>query len=372
MTAPPSHAPSLRLVFWELTAQCNLHCRHCRGEAQKQPDSGELNTQELLQTAGDIRAAGDPILILTGGEPLMHPDFFTVAETCTKLFSRVALATNGTLIDDATAKRIVASGIKRVSVSIDGAAAAAHDRFRGQTGSFAAALRGYDALHRAGMSLQINVTVARHNDSQLEDLLQLALTRGADAFHLFMLVPVGCGAEIDTHERLAPERVEQALRWLHQRSTELDGKLHIKATCAPQYYRIMHQMSRNTGTAAPTGAHGMHAVTRGCLAGSSVCFVSRHGYVQPCGYLPLQVGNVRSQAFADIWRGAPVFQELRDPGLLKGTCGICRFKRLCQGCRARAYAETGDYLWADPDCSYPLSPRNAEHALPIVEAEGST
>lgn len=345
-------APELRLVFWELTACCNLRCRHCRGGAQAAADADELSTDELLKAARDMRAAGDPILILTGGEPLVRPDFFTVATACAGLFSRVALATNGTLVNAETARRIVASGMQRVSISLDGADAATHDRFRGQAGSFAAALDGYDALRRAGMSLQVNATVTRHNENQLEDLLQLALHRGAAAFHLFMLVPVGCGAEIAAADRLGPARFEEILHWLFERSLELRGTLQIKATCAPQYYRIMHEVSQARGVPTPGGGHGMHAVTRGCLAGSSVCFVSRRGDVQPCGYLPLRVGNVRHQAFADIWREAEVFKALRDPERLKGKCGICGYRRLCQGCRARAYAVTGDFLEAEPDCAY--------------------
>lgn len=350
MTAT-DHPPELRLVFWELTAQCNLHCRHCRGEAHEDADAGELRTEELLEVARHIRAAGDPILILTGGEPLVRPDFFAVAQACSALFSRVALATNGTLVDDDTARRIQAAGIQRVSVSVDGADAATHDRFRGQPGSFEDALRGYEALRRIGMSMQINATVTQHNEAQLEALVQLALDRAADAFHLFMLVPVGCGAEIDPSQRLNPGRVEQALTWLYERSAELRGRLHIKATCAPQYYRIMRQIGGGDAPAA-TGGNGMHAVTRGCLAGSSVCFISRYGDVQPCGYLPLPVGNVRRQSFADIWREAPEFADLRDPDRLKGKCRACGFRRLCQGCRARAYAETGDFLQSDPDCAY--------------------
>lgn len=345
-------AADLRLVFWELTARCNLACRHCRAEASEEAEAGELTTAELVRAATDIRAAGDPILVLTGGEPLLRPDFFTVAETCVERFSRVALASNGTLVDEGLARRIVETGIQRVSVSLDGADARTHDQFRGQTGSFDAALRGYEALRRAGMSMQINATLTRHNESQLADLLELALRLKADAFHLFMLVPVGCGAEIEVAQRLGAARSERALHWLFERSIELRGRLHIKATCAPQYYRIMHEERRRRGMAAPPGGQGMEAVTRGCLAGSSVCFVSRTGDVQPCGYLPLPVGNLRQAAFADIWRESEVFQALRDPARLHGTCGACGYRSLCQGCRARAFAETGDYLAADPDCAY--------------------
>lgn len=348
----PDSPPDLRLVFWELTARCNLRCRHCRAAAGDRAAPGELTAEEALAAARDIRAAGDPLLILTGGEPLMRPDFFPLAEACCGLFSRVALATNGTRVDERLARRIVDSGIRRVSISLDGADAETHDRFRGQAGSFAAALRGYDALRHAGMSMQINVTVTRHNEGQLETLLQLAADRGADAFHLFMLVPVGCGAEIADSERLDPQRADAVLRWLAERALTAAAGPQVKATCAPQYYRILHELARARGLALPGPGHGLHAFTRGCLAGSAVCFVSHTGDVQPCGYLPLAVGNLRHAPLADLWRAAPVFQALRDPGRLKGKCGRCGYRRLCQGCRARAHAETGDFLAAEPDCPY--------------------
>lgn len=342
-------APKLLVVFWELTAQCNLRCQHCRAEAADASDHGELSTEELLQCARDIRAAGDPILILTGGEPLARPDFFTVAQACSELFSRVALATNGTLIDDGMARRVAASGIRCASLSLDGADAPTHDRFRGQAGSFEAALAGYDALRRAGMPMQINATLTPRNADQLEAMLELALRRGADAFHLFVLVPVGCGAEIAKAERLAPQRIEESLRWLGARSEELRDRIRVKATCAPQYYRILRQEGAQRGRRAPSGGP---PVAPGCLAGSSVCFVSRRGDVQPCGYLPVRAGNVRSAAFSGIWRDADVFRALRDTDLLKGKCGVCGYRSVCGGCRARAHAATGDFLEAEPGCSH--------------------
>ncbi len=207
-------------------------------------------------------------------------------------------------------------------------------------------------MKSAGLSLQVNVTVTQHNDAEIEDLLQLCLERGADAFHVFMFVPVGCGAQISDDVRLSPQRFEERLRWLFEKSIELQGRIHIKATCAPQYFRIMREVSREKGIALPEGGHGMHATTRGCLAGSAVCFVSRVGDVQPCGYLPVIVGNVRERKFADIWRDSEAFGELRDPNMLKGKCGACGYRKLCMGCRARAYAETGDYLTQEPDCPY--------------------
>ena len=248
------HVPknsNLRLVFWELTARCNLKCRHCRAEAQDDFVEGELSTKEIINAAKAIREDVDPIMILTGGEPLVRDDFFDIATTCTSLFTRVALATNGTLVDDKTAKRIVDCGIQRVSISLDGAKAETHDAFRGLQGSYADALRGFDALKHAGMSMQINVTVTKHNDTQLPDLFNFVVSQGADAFHVFMLVPVGCGAEIEEDQRLTPDRFEEVLRWLFEKSIEFRGKIQIKATCAPQYGSYQEQATSSPAAISP-------------------------------------------------------------------------------------------------------------------------
>ena len=355
-------ADVLRLVFWELTARCNLKCRHCRAEAQSDFVAGELTTAEVLKVAADIREAGDPIVVLTGGEPLVRPDIYDIAEACSKMFTRVALATNGTMVTNDVAQRIVASGISRVSLSLDGATAETHDGFRGVHGSFAETLRGFDCLKQAGASLQVNVTVTRHNEHEVNQILELAMARGADAFHVFMLVPVGCGAEISNDQRLSPDRFEAVLRWLFEKSIELAGRVHIKATCAPQYHRIMRQMSAEKKISMPAPSHhGMQAISRGCLAGSAVCFISRTGDVQPCGYLPIKVGNVRETKFGDIWRDSEVFAALRDPDQLRGKCGACGYRKVCEGCRARAYAETGDYLAEEPECPYVPPPLKAGH-----------
>lgn len=343
---------ALRLVFWELTAQCNLTCRHCRAEAQDHSVAGEFTTDEILAVARDIRECADPIVILTGGEPLVRSDIYDIAAACSELFSRVALATNATLINDDIAQRIKACGLRKVSISLDGATAATHDAFRGLPGSFNDALRGFDALRRADLPVQVNVTVASHNMGEMQNILDLAIAHGADAFHVFVLVPVGCGAEISDELRLSPAEMEQVLRWLFDRSLELREQVHVKATCAPQYYRIMHEVTRAKGIRPDGETGGMHAMTRGCLAGSAVCFISRTGDVQPCGYLPVKVGNVREQKFGQIWQNSEIFAALRDPGELKGKCGSCGYRKLCAGCRARAFADTEDFLAEDPDCAF--------------------
>jgi radical SAM protein with 4Fe4S-binding SPASM domain len=352
-------SPTLRLLFWELTARCNLRCRHCRAEAGESV-AGELATEEILRVAEAIRAEADPIIILTGGEPLQRADFFAIAARCTQLFSRVALATNGTLVDDALAGEIARTGIQRVSVSFDGARAETHDRFRGVAGSFADARRGFAALRRAGLPVQANMTVTRQNRAEVDELLHLLLSWGAEAFHVFLLVPVGCGADIGEEQRVSAEESEALLRWLCEKSVELRGRLEIKPTCAPSYLRIMRETTRRMAAPPTTGGHGLHAITRGCLAGSGVCFISRIGDVQPCGYLPLAAGNVRETPLGAIWRESAIFAALRDPDRLSGKCGACGYRQSCQGCRARAYAATGDYLAAEPDCPY--QPPQAEVA----------
>ncbi len=322
-------------------------CRHCRAEAGDDNDSGEADTVKIMRMAESIRTAGDSILILTGGEPLMRKDFFSVAEKCTDMFSRVALASNGTLINSEIAGQLKKVGIKRVSISLDGANASTHDHFRGRQGCFDDAVNGCRELKNIGLSFQINATITKHNAEQLDDLIQLSLELGADAFHLFALVPVGCGVEIPASQRLEAYETEDVLRFLHSQARKYEGKLHIKATCAPQYYRILHEEGFISDNSLFTG---INSLTRGCLAGSRVCFVSSEGNVQPCGYLPLQVGNVQKNSLAKIWLESPLFRELRDPSLLQGTCGKCKYNIICQGCRARAYAATGNYMAADPDC----------------------
>jgi radical SAM protein with 4Fe4S-binding SPASM domain len=346
------HAADLRLVFWETTAACNLTCKHCRRlEGGATPD--ELTTAEAENLIAGIAGVGKPILVLSGGEPLMRPDIWHLAEVARGHGLTLALATNGTLVDDAIADRIAGAGIQRVSISLDGADAATHDAFRGLHGSFEAALAGQARLRARGVSTQVNCTVARHNRDQLPALRERCIAIGADALHLFVVVPVGCGVELDARQRLDAQEVENVLTWLATQSG--DKRLFVKATCAPQYYRIVRQTGRMADIRIqhPNGGHaGMNAMSRGCLAGSSVCFVSAKGQVFPCGYLPVECGNVRTEPFASIWSSSGVFSHLRDPHLLGGACGNCNFKGVCGGCRARAFAITGDYLAEEPDCVY--------------------
>jgi radical SAM protein with 4Fe4S-binding SPASM domain len=214
-------------------------------------------------------------------------------------------------------------------------------------GSFEAALSGIAALRAVNVPVQVNATVAAHNVEQLDGLYDLTRSIGAEALHLFLLVPVGCGMEIGESHQLAAERYEQVLEWVLDRQT--GGEIELKATCAPHYYRLADQRSKRDGqdVPAPTSRHG-----RGCMCGVSVAFVSHKGEVFPCGYLPVDCGSVRNQPFAEIWRSSAVFAKLRDYETLLGKCGRCEYKEVCGGCRARAYALTGNYLAAEPACKH--------------------
>lgn len=352
-----------RLVFWELTKGCNLRCIHCRATATELSSPEDLSYEASAQVIDQLAVYAPFILVLSGGEPLFRRDIFRLARRATDKGIRVALATNGTLITESVAQEICDAGIRRVAISLDGPDAATHDAFRGMPGSFQLALEGFQHLKQRGMSLQINTTVAKHNSARLQETLDLALRLGADAFHLFLLVPVGCGVQIAEKQMVEAEEYEQILNWLYDRT--LESKIELKATCAPHFFRVVRQRraeARRQGESVPElptqhghGGHvpnAMNAMTRGCLAGTGVCFVSHKGEVYPCGYLPLEAGNLRRQSFTEVWEQSPLFASLRDLDNLKGKCGACEFRNICEGCRARAFGCTGDYLAEEPFCLY--------------------
>jgi heme b synthase len=371
MVAAQNSQHELRLLFWETTAGCNLECIHCRRlDVSQQLMKTDMTTDEALTFVRQLAAFAKPILVLSGGEPLFRPDIFQIASGARECGLPVALATNGTLIDEVMAQRIVDAGIRRVAISIDGADEVTHDAFRRQPGSLAAALRGFRHLRALGMSMQINCTVTKHNIHQIETLYAKALELGADALHLFMLVPVGCGVQIAQSNMLPAEEYERVLNWMYDKSQL--HQIHLKATCAPHYFRVMRQRAaadhvRVTPTHSPHaaqhpgGGHNMAALTKGCLAGSQICFVSHTGEVFPCGYLPVSAGNVKRKEMREIWEHAPLFQQLRDDDQLEGKCGACEFKRICMGCRARAFYASGNYMAEEPFCIYEPARWRREH-----------
>jgi heme b synthase len=354
--------PKLQLVAWEITRSCNLFCAHCRASADSNQYADEMKTEECLRLVDQILDVGRPIIILTGGEPLVRKDVFQIAQYAVSKGLRVVLGTNGTLITREVASQMKAIPISRVGISLDFPVAGLQDEFRGKVGAFKAVMEGIDNSKLAGIEIQINCTVTKLNVTHLEKLLSLALDLGAVAFHPFLLVPTGRGKGLESVE-LSPDEYERTLNWIYDKQLELGEKIFFKPTDAPHYLRIMAQRSKSASlgnnasfrqsNARSTGhGHPANAITRGCLAGTGFCFVSYLGDVKGCGYLDVKAGNVRKQTFGQIWFDSPFFNQLRDLSNIKGKCGVCEYKRICGGCRARAYESTGDYLEAEPYCIY--------------------
>ncbi len=337
-----------RLVAWELTNACNLACIHCRASAIKDPAPDELSTAQAKHFVDEL-VEYKPIIILTGGEPLLRADVYDIARYASGHGLRVVLATNGTLLTPEIARKLKEAGIQRVSISIDGAKEETHDTFRGEPGAFEGAMRGIDILKKEGISFQINTTITKRNLEEIPGIYDLALELGASALHIFLLVPTGRGEEIESEE-IPPQEYERILNWFYDKSK--GSPIQLKATCAPHYFRIMRQRAKAEGIKITRETHGLEAMTKGCLGGSGFCFVSSRGDVYPCGYLPALAGNIRQRPFKTIWEKSKVFNDLRSPSMLKGKCGVCEYRMVCGGCRARAYAATGDYLDEEPYCVY--------------------
>lgn len=345
--SPPES--SLRLIAWEVTRNCNLSCIHCRAAATKGPYPDELDTDAGLALLDQISEVGKPVVILTGGEPILRPDIFELARHGTRKGLRMVMAPNGTLITEAIAGEMAEAGIQRISISLDGATKETHDQFRQVDGAFDGAIRGIEWAKQAGVEFQVNTTITQQNLKELPKIQELAVKLGAVAHHIFLLVPTGRGKYIVDQE-ISAQQYEQTLNWFYDQRDKVP--LQLKATCAPHYYRILRDRAHEEGKTVTFKTHGLDAVTRGCLGGTSFCFISNTGIVQPCGFLDLNCGSVKETSFGVVWNESEVFKTLRNYNNLKGKCGRCEYRKVCGGCRARAYEATGDYLAEEPLCLY--------------------
>ncbi|MCX6339064.1 MAG: radical SAM protein [Candidatus Aureabacteria bacterium] len=349
----------LKVLFWEATSACNLRCRHCRRmPAGAGAGARELTTDEAKSWIKDVAAWCRPLLILSGGEPLMRADIVELAAYAGRRGLAVALATNGVLMTGEIAGELRRAGVRRVSVSLDGARAGTHDGMRGVGGAFDAALNALRILRAAAVSAQINMTVCRGNRGEIEQIFILAEREGLQAVHFFVFVPVGCGLTFEKDQALSAVECEELLRWF--RTHAHPQGLEVRLTCAPQYQRILAEHGVWPEESAPrrVGEPARRSAARpaGCLGGKSVCFVSHAGEVFPCGYLPVAAGSIRERSLREIWERSALFLELRDEDRLGAPCGTCAYKVTCGGCRARAYAATGNYLGGDRLCINPPPP----------------
>jgi len=373
MQSPPSSVNGSRYraysISWNLTQRCNLFCAHCYMSAFSHADaSHEFTTQECFRVMDEIGQINpDVFLILTGGEPLIRKDIFDLAAYGSDKGFTVVLGTNGVLLREKEARAMRRSGIQGASISLDSTDPKKHDEFRKLPHSFRDAVRATQILKAEGLDFSIHMSVMPWNVGEIPAMIDLVRELGARVLNFFFLVQTGRGAELTD---IRPEQYEEILTALakaqgvghgptraDRAATIFDqpedpwtvpagrsGELILRAKCAPHFRRIIYQLD-------PESALLKNYAQGSCPAGKYYCRISPNGDVTPCPYMPVAAGNLRQQSFAEIWRSAPVLNDLRDPKL-GGRCGACEFSQICGGCRCRAYAAYGDYLAEDPGCNY--------------------
>ncbi len=359
---PPSfdfdNAPFL--VLWEVTRACDLACRHCRAEAQEDALPGELSTIECFRLLDNIKLFGQPIVVLTGGDPLKRPDILDIIEYGTRIGLTITMTPSGTpLVTRERISQIKEAGLSRLAVSLDGASPETHDVFRGVDGSWDWTMKCIKYAQEFDLPVQINTTFAKYNKDDFQSLVDLMMKLGISLWSVFFLVPTGRG---QIEDALTADENEALFEQLHTLSKS--APFDIKTTAAPQYRRLVIQKTTEarkasaaaSGEASRPGAErpkiGSGRAPAGVTDGRGVVFVAFNGDVFPSGFLPVKGGNVRDTFLTDIYRSSSLFKKLRDPEALGGKCGLCEFKTVCGGSRARAYALTGDYTAEDPGCSY--------------------
>jgi len=355
------------VVFWNITDRCNLSCTHCYSRSG--PDRttvGELTTSEAFGVIDDLAAMGVPLILFTGGEPLMREDLWELAHHARSRGLKMALSTNGTLITPDVARKIRECGIEYAGISLDGARAETHDRFRHSPGAFDKACSAFAACNEAGLRCGVRVTLTKENKNELGDIVDLALALGASRFCLYWLVPAGRAS--DSYARLQLDRagVVEALDVLYRKAKETDpAAMEFLTVDAPQDAIHLLESMEKDGSEDLADARGLlESLKGGCSAGTRVANIDTRGNVYPCQFAragEFLVGNVRDRPFSTIWAdtGNPVLARFRKKqALFTGRCGVCGYRDICGGgCRVRAHAANGDFLAEDPFC-YVTDPKN--------------
>lgn len=337
------------MFYYETTQACDLVCKHCRASAQERPAPGELSTDQAKalfdQAAGFPRR---PTLVLTGGDPLKRPDLFELIRHARSVGLQVALTPAATPL--ATFEALAAArdaGADRLGISLDGVDAATHDAFRGWPGSFDRTMQMLADARTLRMPVQLNTTVTRRNVDQIDAMAEQLARLSIAMWSVFFLVPVGRGVE---EQRISPDEYEAVFERLWRQSQR--RPYAIKTTEAPHYRRYVLQQ----GGDPLAGPHGARPLRRraplGVGDGKGVLFVGHTGEIYPAGFLPIRCGRFPDHSLIEVYQNHPVFRALRDPDRFRGRCGVCEYRHVCGGSRARAMALTGDYLASDPDCNY--------------------
>jgi AdoMet-dependent heme synthase len=344
-------------IAWEITRACAYACVHCRADAQHKRDPRELTTSEAKALIERLAAFGNhPILIFTGGDPMMRPDLFELIAYATERGLRCSLTPTATALPTKERlEKVRDAGIRRIALSLDAPRSEVHDNFRQVPGSWQ---RTIDILHRAqevGLSVQVNTTVSKHNVDILHEMIPFIQEVNAVQWSVFFLVPTG---RAQLENMISPEQHEKVFNWLYDLSQS--APFDIKSTAAPMYRRVAIQRKRAETSGKPVTfqgagfqyADGLNRPTKGVNDGNGFLFISHIGEIQPSGFLPITAGDVRKDDIVEVYRHSNLFTDLRSPNKIKGRCGICEYRDVCGGQRGRAYGVTGDYLETDPACSY--------------------
>lgn len=359
------------LVFWETTKACGLACKHCRAEAIEEPLPGELSLEESLQLVGQVAGFGHPppILVITGGDPLMKKGLWRIVERAAELGLRVALAPSVTsLLTRSVVKKIAEAGVQGVSISLDSPYPEIHDRIRGVPGTWRRSVEVIRMFLEEGLHVQVNTVIMRDTVEGLADMVVLLKQLGVRTWEPFYLVPVGrawtlmdltpnewedvghflyeaskYGITIRTVEGPMFRRISILRRLAEERGKNPDELLKT----GPLYRKLRQRLVEKLGP--PKGEP--LAQTTGTRDGSGIVFVAHDGTVTPSGFLPLPLGNVKEKSLPQIYRDNPLLRKIRNAEF-KGRCGECEFREICGGSRARAYAYDGDPLGEDPACPY--------------------
>ncbi|MHB8164502.1 MAG: radical SAM protein [Methanoregula sp.] len=348
------------VVFWNLTDRCNLSCTHCYNKSGPGRSTvGELTTEEAMRVIDDLAGMGVPLILFSGGEPLLREDIWDLARHARSRGLKMALSTNGTLITPEVAGRIKECGIEYAGISLDGARAATHDRFRNMPGAFKQTLAAFAACREAGLRCGVRVTLTKENCHELEALVDLALSLGASRFCLYWLVPTGRG--IDSYARLQLDKneVTDALSLLYWKAKETDpAAMEFLTVDAPQDCIHLLEAMEQDGSADLADARELLASLKGgCSAGTRVANIDAQGNVYPCQFArspEFLVGNIRNRPFSGLWGDIdnPVLARFREKqARFGGRCSACSYRELCGGgCRVRAHAVEGNFLAEDPFC----------------------
>lgn len=337
-------------VYWEITQACSLACRHCRAEAMPLPHPEQLNLREGLTLLDQILEFGDPLpqLILTGGDPLEHPDLFRLIDAARERNISVSITPAATeALTQQIMETLKVHGIAGLGLSLDGSNEANHDAIRGVPGTFQRTMRAIGWAAELDIPVQVNTLVADATAADLPAVFRLLCGQKIARWSLFFLISVGRGKVL---EPLSAEAGEQLMRWIYDCS--LNAPFVVATTEAPSYRRVALERMREDGWSGRQIRHHPAMRGAGIRDGHGVMFVSSTGDICPAGFLPLVAGNVREQRLAELYRGAPLFRQLHRPQTFEGRCGICEYQMLCGGSRARAFSATQNPTGSDPFCTY--------------------